>query len=141
MTVALVDDQLLSAVLRGRAPRILRDKQLFTTGCWYVRLCQAAHSKLDPPGSLSGPFADLPEPLRERAFASLFALPDDIGLLSLRDLGPRIGELRSRYRLNLLAAEALAAAIVLDARVYVKTMSTNDESAFRAEGIATKTVL
>ena len=42
MTVALIDDQLLGQVLRGATPRSLAAAELYTTGYWYVRLCQAA---------------------------------------------------------------------------------------------------
>jgi hypothetical protein len=41
VTVALIDDRLLGAVLRGSTPRGLRRADFATTGYWYVRLCQA----------------------------------------------------------------------------------------------------
>jgi hypothetical protein len=45
--------------------------------------------------------------------------PEDIGLLSLRELGPAIARLRARHQLNILGMEALAAAGQLDADVAV----------------------
>ena len=58
MTVALIDDQLLGQVLRGRTPRPLAASELFTTGHWYVRLCQAVLRSDERTGVLSRPFAD-----------------------------------------------------------------------------------
>ena len=87
------------------------------------------------PGRLSGPFLDLPEGAREQAIDALLALPDSIGLLSLRDLGPAIGRLRSRHQLNILALEALAAASSLDAHVHLSATSPRLEAALAAEGL------
>ena len=134
MTVALIDDQALSAVLRGRTARPLRGRKIATTGCWYVRLCQAALAATERTGMLSGPFADLTEGQRARAVNSLIELPDEIELLSLRHLGPVIGRLRSRHSLSLVAAEALAAATALGADVFLSTPSPNLEEAIVAEG-------
>jgi len=83
---------------------------------------------------LSSPFANLSEPQRVRAINSLIELPDEIELLSLRHLGPVIGRLRSRHSLNLLAAEALAAATALEADVFLSAPSPKLEVAIVAEG-------
>ena len=89
----------------------------------------------DQPGRLSGPFLDLPEPARSRAIDTLLTLPEEIGLMSLRDLGPSIGRLRSRHRLNILGMEALAAAIHLEAHVHLSANSLKLEAALHAEGL------
>lgn len=132
----LVDDKLLSLVLRGvRLPgRLARGQSLFTTGYWYVRLCQAALAAGDRPGVLSGPFAALPPGRREQAVAAVLELPQAIGLVSLRELGPVIGRLRARHQLNLLSIEALAAAVQLGATVALSTRSPRLEEALTAEG-------
>ncbi len=132
--IQLVDDQRLSAILRGH-PTPNPDAAIFTTGYWYVRLCQAVLTATAQPGKLSGPFLDLPEPARSRAIDSLLALPEAIGLVSLRDLGPTIGRLRSRHQLNILGMEALAAAVHLDARVLLSVNSPKLEAALAAEGL------
>jgi hypothetical protein len=50
--------------------------------------------------------------------AAVLALPQDIGLVSLRDLAwPMAARLADRARLNLLSLEALAAAEFLSARL------------------------
>ena len=134
MSVALVDDQVLGSVLRGHVPRALRRFNLATTGYWYVRLCQAVLGATARPGVLAGPFAGLPESLRERAVAALIELPEGIELLSLRDLAPDIGRLRGHHSLNILGMEALAAAIRLDADVALSTASPRLEAALVTEG-------
>ena len=131
--IQLIDDQLLGAVLRGdRPPR--RRAQVFTTGYWYVRLCQAVLSASDRTGVLSGPFAALPPSARERATRRLLELPETIGLVSLRDLAPLIGQLRQRHDLNILAMEALAVAVQLEADTYLSAPSPRLHHALRAEG-------
>ena len=133
MSVALVDDQVLGAVLRGSTPRALRRFDIATTGYWYVRLCQAVLGTTDRPGALSGPFAELPDGLRERAVAAVLELPEDITLISLRELAPDIGRLRRRHTLNVLATEVLAAAIRLEAEVVLATPSPRLQSALDHE--------
>jgi hypothetical protein len=134
VSVALLDDQALSAVLRGNIPRVLRRFDLATTGYWYVRLCQAVLGVAARPGVLSGPFMDLPDGLRERAISAILQLPDDIDLVSLRELAPEIGRLRRRHSLNILGMEALAAAISLEAEVVLSTSSPHLQRALSAEG-------
>jgi hypothetical protein len=133
VTIALIDDQALGAVLRGSTPRALRRRRLATTGYWYGRLCQAVLAAAERPGTLLAPFDALPPDQRERALAALVELPDEIELLSLRTLGPVIGRLRRRHALNALGSEALAAAVVLDAAVYLSTPSPLLEAALTAE--------
>jgi DNA-binding transcriptional ArsR family regulator len=129
----LIDDQLLSRVLRGGAPPKRREA-VYTTGYWYVRLCQAVLGTAERSGVLSSSFSALPAPTRERALSRLLELPDTIGLLSLRELGPTIGHLRQRHDLNVLGIEALAAALHLGADVYLSAPSPRLETALRAEG-------
>jgi len=134
VTVALIDDQALGAVLRNKTPRLLRRRQLATTGYWYIRLCQAALSSSGHAGVLSGPFAQLPQPQRERAVNLLLELPAEIELLSLRQLGPDIGRLRAHHQLNILAIEVLAAAMTLNAEVFLSAPSPALQAALTAEG-------
>jgi hypothetical protein len=128
----LLDDQQLSRVLRGYAPP--RRRPVYTTGYWYVRLCQAVLGATDRTGALSGPFESLPADTRDRARRALLELPQSVGLVSLRELGPHIGQLRQRHELNILGMEALAAAKLLDAEVFLSAPSPRLEGALRAEG-------
>jgi len=134
VSIALIDDQYLSSVLRGHPPRSLRTATLYTTGYWYVRLCQAAHRAAGRPGVLSGPLLDLPSDLRHRAMAVIMDLPDSMGLISLRDLAPVIGQLRRFHSLNILGMEALAAATRLKATVFLSAPSPLLEAALAREG-------
>jgi len=69
-------------------------------------------------------------------------LPDDVGLLSLRELVPLMAELSNAHRLNALSLEALAAAVYLEAEVLVAL--ENDGPSLRAavtsSGLAYTTV-
>ena len=138
MTVALIDDQHLGAVLRGQPPRVLASKELYTTGYWYVRLCQAVLGAQGRAGVLFRPFVDLPDEMRERALAAVLELPADIGLLSLRELGPTIAQLRQHHQLNILSIEALAAATRLQANVYLSAPSPRLERALRSANLKIK---
>lgn len=130
MTV-LVDDQLLAAHLRGVPMIGERRGPVFTTGYWYVRLGLALGRQTG--GRLSGPFLALPHALRRRALAAVLELPEEIGLLSLRRLGPVISELAPRHGpMNALAREALAAAVTLRADV---AMAEGNENTALATGV------
>ena len=130
----LVDDKVLARLLRGGDPP-QPDEPIYTTGCWYVRLCQAAQSATERTGALSALFADQSPELRSRALANLLELPEDVGLESLRTLAPLIGRLRRRHQLNFLGIEALAAAVHLCARVYLSVASPRLEEALRIESL------
>ena len=130
--IQLIDDQLLGAVLRGRTPPH-RKADVYTTGYWYVRLCQAVLASNRQSGTLSAPFTSLPGPTRDRAIQALLELPDQIGLVSLRELAPAIGQLRNRHDLNVLGMEVLAAAVHLEADVYLSAPSPRLQEALVRE--------
>jgi len=131
----LIDDQLLGAVLRGNPPP-QRDVPLYTTGYFYVRLCQAVLASSAAAGVLSTPFNALPHELRERATSVLLELPEEVGLVSLRELGPVIGRLRVRHDLNVLGMEVLASAVYLEADVFLSASSPRLEEALGRESRA-----
>lgn len=137
----LVDDQLLGTVVRGDAlpDHLATGQEIYTTGYWYVRLCQAALRVADRPGVRSAPFGALPPSRRAQALAAVVALPDEIGLLSLRQLGPVIAGFRGRHQLNILGLEALAAATHLGATVVLSARSPRLEEALVAEGCGVDT--
>lgn len=137
----LVDDQQLSAALGGEQLVVgpLASDTVCTTGLWYVRLCQAVVGAVERNGASSTPFDRLPGPLRREALARLLSLPDEIELVSLRELGPVTARLRRRHRLNLIGLEALAAAVHLHAHVVLSARSPQLEAALRDEGCAWST--
>jgi hypothetical protein len=130
----LIDDQCLSLLLRGEPLEEVRDNTVFTTGYWYFRLCQAYFRSANL-GALSRPFEDLPDSERLRAEAEILALPESIGLISMRELAPKMGRLMDPYpHLNLLAREALAAALFLETAVVLNTSFPTLEAALTEAG-------
>lgn len=136
----LIDDQLLGTVLRGSPPP-RQGADAFTTGYWYVRLCQAVLGSSAGSGALSAPLASLPAPIRDRAIQTLVQLPQDIGLISLRTLAPIIGRLRHRHDLNILGMEVLAAAVHLDADVFLSAPSPRLQEALNRESRRVEVVI
>ena len=69
---------------------------------------------------------------------ALLELPDDVGLVSLRVLGPLMADLVERHRLNALSLEALAAGLHLDAAIAIARGSENPTliDAAKVEGVA-----
>lgn len=122
----LVDDALLFAILAGTADvdlqSALEEGELFTTGSWYWRLSRALHDPASA-GVLSRAMDGLTTLQQTRVVASVERLPDEVGLLGLRELVPVMTALNVRRRLNLLTAEAVAAAVVLEATIVVTTES------------------
>ena len=118
----VIDDQLLLAVLSNTAPidigAAVASGEVFTTGSWYYRLSRAVTAGSGA-GSLSGRFQALDEPVRRGVLASLEELPEQIGLLSLRFVVPVMRALAVARPLNFLNAEALGAALLLDAAITV----------------------
>jgi hypothetical protein len=124
--VVIVDDALLLALLaeqEGASEALLitgaENGEVFTTGAWYWRLARV----LARPGrgALSRALAASSEDEQRRVRHALDQLPPEIGLLSLRRLVPVMAALPGQ--LNLLTAEAVAAAVVLGARIAVSTAS------------------
>lgn len=80
----------------------------------------------------------MPLPLRERALAAVLELPEHIGLLSLRELGAAMGHLALRHPLNVLAREALAAALALEADLVLSERNVSPQlvRSAAAEGVS-----
>ncbi len=108
----LVDDHLLLRMLLGEEPHELRlpGARVYTTGLWYHRLCRAISNR-SVTGVMSRTLGRADPAVATSAIRSITALPDTIGLLSLRDLAwPMARLLDEGVRLNLMSLEALAAA-------------------------------
>lgn len=125
MTI-IIDDHILFDVLAGRASDEFRDEAsrggLFTTGTWYYRLARAVGAGVGT-GQLSRRVASLTAQEAVIFNAAIDELPAEVGLLSLRFVVPVMRALRVRRQLNMLNAEALAAAVVLDASLLVSVDS------------------
>jgi hypothetical protein len=141
--MVVVDDALLLAVLAERIPPTTPELaaavaagEVFTTGSWYWRLSRAlAHPS---PGALSRVLVALSEREQRQARDGLEELPEEIGLLSLRRLVPVMRALPGQ--LNLLTAEAVAAASVLQAPLMVTTDSSLLNAAAEASGVTVNLV-
>lgn len=118
----VVDDYLLLDLLAGEPAEWLRAESsssaIYTTASWYYRLALAAH-RGSGVGTLSGRIASMPERQREAALAAIDNLPSQMGLLPARLLVPVMAKLDVRRRPNLLTAEALAVALVVDGGLVV----------------------
>lgn len=134
----VVDDNNLFRVLAGEFSEAtsasLQDGEVFTTGSWYWR---AARAVLNPagPGALDRLFQSLTEPEQEVVRGSLANLPANVGLVGPRRLVPVMASLRPPRRLNLLTAEAVATALLLDAVILVTTESELLTEACSALGV------
>lgn len=131
-----MDDQTLSALLREeiRWP----NDEVFTTGHWYLRLCQAVVRGAG--GVLSGPLLTLPPDQRERALRAVLELPEQAQMLSWRAVAPTMANQLEGpgHGLNLLSREALAVASLLDAEVIMAPGNENRllRDALRAVGLS-----
>jgi len=116
--IVVLDDRLLIEELLVGIPRVRRRPRLFTTSCWYYRACRAAVAGAG--GHLSGPFEQLALAEQERAILSLLELREDIGLPDPRATVPAMADISRRHaQLNLLNLEAVAAARLLSATVWL----------------------
>lgn len=112
----VVDDRLLIEELLVGLDR--RGARLHTTSYWYYRACRASVAAAG--GHLSGPFRNLPDVEQQRAIASMLRLPAEIGLPEPRHLMPLMVAVAGRHpRLNLLNLEAVAAAHLIPATVWL----------------------
>jgi hypothetical protein len=131
----LVDDYILSGLLRKRDVEGVNTEDVYTTGLWYFRLCQAVF-RSQASGVLSRPFQALGDLERRGAEDRLLTLPESIKLLNLRELAPLMGrQAKNHSGLNLLAREVLAAATILEATVFLSASSPHLEQALMAEGL------
>jgi hypothetical protein len=136
----ILDDRLLiEELLIGLQKK--RAVSLHTTAYWYYRACRAA--VVGAGGHLSGPFEQLEPSQQERAILALLQLRTDIALPDPRVTVPRMADLaRAHPRLNLLNLEAVAAASVLAASVWLSTEAAGGilPSVLDAEGIRWKAI-
>jgi hypothetical protein len=134
----VIDDRLLLDVLAGQAPGELTAELggggVFVTSAWYYRLGRAVFGGSDS-GALSGRLASLDRGVAERVRSELVELPPNLGLLHPRVVVPVMFTLRVRRQLNVLAAEALAVALLLPARLLVTTDAPLLRSAAEETGI------
>lgn len=139
----VVDDHLLLRMLLDDEPRTLRPggARVLTTGLWYHRLCRAV-SNPTVEGVFSRRIGRADSSVSAAAVRAVTALPDTVGLLSLRELAwPMARLLDDGVRLDLLSLEALAAAEHLDAELCLAAVDENPQLLAAAHGRGTPTRL
>ncbi|MBK5224853.1 MAG: hypothetical protein JJE52_18655 [Acidimicrobiia bacterium] len=144
MATVIIDDHLLRDVLAGQLDEDLGGlaTDLATTGLWLFRLSSAL-AQPGVVGKLSAPVAALPAENQARFVAQLVTLPENIGVLHLRDLAWSMAQLQHRHRragrqLSAAMVEALAAAHSLGAAIAVSRadVGPNLQLAAEHDGIA-----
>ena len=122
----VIDDHLLLDVLAGipagAVANELERGGVFTTSCWYYRLGRAVVAGSGA-GSLSGRLQALGDAKRRDVLAALQDLPQEMGLITPRVAVPVMLALRVRRSLNMLNAEALAIALLVEGTLVVSTDS------------------
>lgn len=100
---------------------------MFTTGLWYHRLGRAL-ADTTVIGAMSRSLGDVDARLAAAAVSAVTALPDTIGLTSLRSLAwPMAQLIADGLRLNLMSLEAFAAAQHLDAEICLAMADDNPQ--------------
>jgi hypothetical protein len=128
--VILVDDHLLAERFRDDSFGPLTSP-LATTCCWWWRL-SAAVNRGRRGGALT---ARLGDGDLDRAVRAIDALPDVVQVVDIRTLVPMMSRIATTFRLNLLAAEALASAITLGADIVVGQDTPRLREAARVRGV------
>ena len=139
--VVVLDDRLLIEELLVGLSRGRRRPSMFTTSYWYYRACRAAVAGAG--GHLSGPFEQLAAPQQERAILSLLELRENIALPDPRATVPAMADISRRQpQLNLLNLEAVAAARLLSATVWLSAPATTSvlPAVLDAEGVRWRSV-
>lgn len=115
--VVVVDDHLLTLHLAGHDDWLPRGARVATSASWWFRLAKA----LDRAGggSLSALIVGFSEDDRQGIEGLIRHLPEGVTVLHPRDTVPQAAVLSARHGLNLLAADALATALVLDGQILV----------------------
>jgi hypothetical protein len=115
---AVLDDHLLrdllSDELSDTLTRVLGEHEPATTNLYYLRLCKSAVAARG--GRLTGSW---PVERRRALGRTLVALPEAIEIVPMRALAFQMAELADQHRVSTLGAEAVAAALHLDAPLCV----------------------
>ena len=129
----LVDDHLLAVHLGDSRAVAPGSVPLATTCSWWWRLAAALGG--DRGGALSRIMDPLEPGTEPTSTLAVERVRDEVTVLDLRDLIPNMARVAARYRLNLLAAEALVAADALGADIVVGQDTPRLREAARVRGI------
>jgi hypothetical protein len=136
VTRALLDDHLLRDLLANDLSpdlaQLLKTNEPATTNLYLYRLCRSVVSA--PGGALTGSW---PIEQRRDLGERLLTLPDSIDVVPIRLLAYRMAEISDAHRVSTLGAEALAAALHLEAPLCV--WQGDDGPGIRAAAVALDT--
>ena len=122
----LIDDHILLRVLLDDEPPELRPlgASVATTGLWYHRLCRALSSQVVT-GSLSRSLGRADADIAAAAVRAATALPETIGLVSLRELSWPMADCSPTGQAQPDVARSSAAAEHLDAEICLASVDEN----------------
>jgi hypothetical protein len=128
-TAAVVDDGVLVRLLIAGAASP-SDLPLRTTFCWWWRLTAATRARRG--GRLSAPVLTAGDAEQAVVLAAVERLPEIVQIEDPRAVLPLAADLHALYGLQLLAAEAAAVALTVDAEIVVSVDNPNLAGACRA---------
>jgi hypothetical protein len=135
-SAAIIDDALVLRLLQGSgAPS---DLPLHTTYCWWWRLAAALRARRG--GRLSKPLLTGSDAQQAMLLAAVERLPEIVRIQDPRALLSLAAELHRLHGLQLLAAEALASALTVDAAIFVGVDNPKLATAAAALGVAYQVV-
>ncbi len=136
----VVDDRLLFDVIAGTEPAELLDVAgdgVATTFSWYYRLARAvATDRIE--GAFSRHYVGLPADRQAEVRRVLDDLSDRVEIVSPKESVPVMSALATMATVNMLTADAVAAALILDAPILVSTRSDLLERAASVAGVPTR---
>lgn len=135
--VIVVDDRLLFDVIAGTEPAELLDAArggVATTFSWYFRLARAIASERVE-GALSRHYSGLPADRQAQVRGVLDDLSDRVEIVGAKEAVPVMTALATVVSVNVLTADAVATALILDAPILVSTRSDVLERAAEAAGV------
>lgn len=137
----VVDDQLLFDLLADEQPDNLIENAgqgVATTFSWYYRLARAiAADRIE--GALSRRFAGLADNRQSQVRSQLDDL-STIEIVGAKELVPVMSALATVTSVNLLTADAVATALILDAPILVSTRSELLNRAAAVAGVPTQLI-
>lgn len=135
----ILDDHVLFACILGAPPDRVRPALegiyapgVYTTNHFYYRLHRALSSGKGS-GTFSGPLAAMDDETREQIVEATVQLPPAIGILEMKTLVPTMAAVSRDIPANVLALEAISAALHLRAPIIGAVANSNAQIKKAAE--------
>lgn len=138
--VIVLDDRLLFDVIAGTESRellVLARDGVARTFSWYYRLARAiATDRIE--GALSRHYIGLPADRQAHVRNVLDDLSERVEIVSAKESVPVMSALATLVTVNVLTADAVASALILDAPILVSTRSDLLDRAAAVAGVPTR---